>query len=302
MTRRFNLLVVDDEPPLRKVLQTSLTARGFSVEEASSAEQAIEMVPQGGFDLVLLDINMPGMGGIEACRRIRTLEPRLGIVMVTVRDAEYDMVQALEAGADDYVTKPIRFGELVARLHAVIRRTVSEDTGATVLHAGNLEIDFERRLLRKAGEVIHLTPTEFDLLGLLMRNQGMPVTHVKMLRTVWGPEYGEELEYLRAYVKTLRKKSKRIPHSPNTLSPNRGLVTASTILLKKNSPRSNQVSDLVAQGFDAGNPHEGRQPGRAADRPPYLLKLLLLCFGLVILRELIMLRRRSICIFGFLSV
>jgi len=214
MTRRFNVLVVDDEPALRKVLQTSLTARGFSVEEAGSAEEAIDLVSQRGFDLVLLDINMPGMGGIAACRRIRTLLPHLGIVMVTVRDAEHDMVQALEAGADDYITKPIRFGELVARLRAVIRRTVAEDTGATVLQAGNLEIDFDRRIFRRAGEPVHLTPTEFDLLALLMRNQEMPLTHTKLLRTIWGPEYGKELEYLRSYVKTLRKKIEEDPAQP----------------------------------------------------------------------------------------
>ncbi len=214
MTRRFNVLVVDDELALRKVLQTSLAARGFSVEEAVSGEQAIDMVPDGGFDLVLLDINMPGMGGVGACRRIRTLLPHIGIVMVTVRDAENDMVQALEAGADDYITKPIRFGELVARLHAVLRRTVAEDTLATTLRAGNLEIDFDRRIFRKAGQVVHLTPTEFDLLALLMRNQGMPLTHAKLLRTVWGPEYGKELEYLRSYVKTLRKKIEEDPAQP----------------------------------------------------------------------------------------
>jgi two-component system, OmpR family, KDP operon response regulator KdpE len=217
MTRRFNLLVVDDEAALRKVLQTSLTARGFCVEEASSAEDAIDMLPRHPFDLVLLDINMPGMGGIRACRQIRTLMPHIGIVMVTVRDAEHDMVQALEAGADDYVTKPIRFGELIARLRAVIRRTVSEDAVATMLQAGNLEIDFERRLFRRAGQLVHLTPTEFDLLALLMRNQGMPMTHAKMLRAVWGPEYGEELEYLRAYVKTLRKKIEEDPAQPKYL-------------------------------------------------------------------------------------
>src|SRR5580704_14916154 len=214
MTRRFNLLVVDDEPALRKVLQTSLAARGFSVEEASSGEEALEILPQHEFDLVILDINMSGMGGIRACRQIRTLMPHLGIVMVTVRDAEHDMVQALEAGADDYITKPIRFGELVARLRAVIRRTVSDDARAAVLQAGNLEIDFDRRLFRKAGELVHLTPTEFDLLALLMRNQGMPLTHAKLLRAVWGPEYGEELEYLRAYVKTLRKKIEEEPTQP----------------------------------------------------------------------------------------
>src|SRR5208283_139377 len=155
MTQKSNILVVDDEPPLRRVLHTSLTARGFSVEEAGSAEQALAVIPQRSFDLVMLDINMPGMGGIEACRRIRTLMPHLGIVMVTVRDAEHDMVQALEAGADDYVTKPFRFGELVARLRAVLRRVAPQDM-ATAMQAGELEIDFERRLLRRSGELVHL--------------------------------------------------------------------------------------------------------------------------------------------------
>ena len=205
MTRKFNVLVVDDEPPLRSVLQTSLSARGFAVEEASSGEQALEIIPQRSFDIVLLDINMPGMGGLEACHRIRTLAPHLGIVMVTVRDAESDIVRALDAGADDYITKPFRFGELVARLRAVLRRRDSGDVPA-VLQAGNLEIDFERRVLRRAGKVIHLTPTEFDLLALLMRNQGMPLTHAKLLNSIWGPEYREELEYLRSYVRALRRK------------------------------------------------------------------------------------------------
>ncbi|MGO9864666.1 MAG: response regulator transcription factor [Terriglobales bacterium] len=213
MTQKPNILVVDDEPPLRRVLHTSLTARGFSVDEAGSGEQAIAAVRQRAFDMMLLDINMPGMGGIEACRRIRALMPQLGIVMVTVRDAEHDMVQALEAGADDYVTKPFRFDELVARLRAVLRRVSPQDM-APVLRAGDLQIDFERRLLRRAGELVHLTPTEFDLLALLMKNQGMPLTHVKLLRTIWGPEYGEELEYLRAYVRALRKKIEDNPAQP----------------------------------------------------------------------------------------
>jgi len=213
MTQMSNILVVDDEPPLRRVLHTSLTARGFSVEEAGSAEQALAVIPQGAFDLVLLDINTPGMGGIEACRRIRILMPHLGIVMVTVRDAERDMVQALEAGADDYVTKPFRFGELVARIQAVIRRLAPQDAAA-VLRTGDLEIDFDRRQLRRAGELVHLTPTEFDLLALLMRNHGMPLTHAKLLRTIWGDEYGGELEYLRTYVRTLRKKIENDPAQP----------------------------------------------------------------------------------------
>jgi len=214
MTQIVKLLVVDDEPPLRKVLQTSLTARGFAVEEVASAEQALEVLAQRTFDLILLDINLPGMGGLEACGRIRTLLPKVGIIMVTVRDAERDMVQALEAGADDYITKPFRLGVLVARLRAVLRRTASESAGIALLQAGDLEIDFDRRLLKRAGKEVHLTPTEFDLLALLMRNQGMPLSHAKLLRTIWGPEYGEELEYLRAYVRMLRKKIEDKPAQP----------------------------------------------------------------------------------------
>jgi len=213
MTRKFNVLVVDDEPPLRSVLQASLSARGFAVEEASCAEQALEIIPQRAFDVVLLDVNMPGMGGLEGCRRIRALMPHVGIVMVTVRDAESDIVRALDAGADDYITKPFRFGELVARLRAVLRRTDSGET-PPALQVGNLEINFERRLLRRAGKVVHLTPTEFDLLALLMRNQGMPLTHAKLLSSIWGPEYREQLEYLRSYVRALRKKIEDDPSQP----------------------------------------------------------------------------------------
>ncbi|MGO9210941.1 MAG: response regulator transcription factor [Terriglobales bacterium] len=213
MTRKFNVLVVDDEPPLRSVLRTSLSACGFAVEEAGSAEKALEIIPQRAFDIVLLDINMPGMGGLEACHRIRAVTPHVGIVMVTVRDTESDIVRALDAGADDYITKPFRFGELVARLRAVLRRRDSADTPAT-LQAGSLEIDFERRVLRRAGKMVHLTPTEFDLLALLMRNQGMPLTHAKLLNSIWGPEYREELEYLRSYVRALRKKIEDDPSRP----------------------------------------------------------------------------------------
>jgi two-component system KDP operon response regulator KdpE len=214
MTRKFNVLIVDDEPPFRKVVQTALSARGFSVEQAGNGDQALELLADHVFHLVLLDINMPGMGGVETCRRVRALMPHVGIIMVTVRDSEQDMVQALEAGADDYITKPLRFGELVARLRAVIRRTVIQNPTPTAIHAGDLEIDLERRLLRRAGTIVHLTPTEFDLLSLLMKNEGMPLTHAKLLRTIWGAEYGEQVEYLRAYVKTLRKKIEDDPAQP----------------------------------------------------------------------------------------
>src|ERR1035437_278495 len=216
--RPISVLVVDDEPALRKVFRTSLAASGFLVKEARSGEEAVDILPQYPFDLVLLDINMPGIGGLEACREIRALAPKIGIVMVTVRDAENDMVRALEAGADDYLTKPVRFRELVARLRAVSRRLHAEDTlESLVLRVGDLELDVKRRLLYRDGEFIHLTPTEFHLLALLMRHQGTLVTHAQLLRSIWGPEYGTELDYLRSYVKALRKKIEENPSRPKYL-------------------------------------------------------------------------------------
>jgi two-component system KDP operon response regulator KdpE len=211
----FSVLVVDDEPSLRKVIRASLAASGFAVEEAGTGKDAVAAIKQRPFDIVLLDVNMPGISGMEACRQIRALAPRAGIVMVTVRDAEEDKVRALEAGADDYVTKPFRFRELVARLGAVLRRTNSvRDTESDVLQAGDLKLELERHLLWKRGEQIRLSPKEFDLLAYLMKNQGAPMTHIKLLRAVWGPEYGGELEYLRSYVRMLRKKIEDDPARP----------------------------------------------------------------------------------------
>ncbi|MBV8729156.1 MAG: response regulator transcription factor [Acidobacteriia bacterium] len=202
-----SVLVVDDEPALRKTLRASLSASGFSVSEARNGEEALGAVQQRVFDLVLLDINMPGANGIDACRRIRTVAPQIGIIMITVRDSENDKVHALEAGADDYVTKPFRLRELVARLRAVLRRTGPGETPEPeTLKAGDLEIDVKRRLLHRGGERIHLSPKEFELLAYMMQNPGIPLTHSRLLRSLWGPEYGNELEYLRSYVKALRKK------------------------------------------------------------------------------------------------
>jgi two-component system KDP operon response regulator KdpE len=211
----FSVLVVDDEPALRKVIRTSLAASGFTVEEAGTGTEAVGAVHARMFDLVLLDVNMPGMSGVEACRQIRVLAPHTGIVMVTVRDAEEDKVRALEAGADDYVTKPFRFRELVARLGAVLRRThVEADAEPGVLRAGALKMDLDRRILWKGAEEIRLSPKEFDLLSFLMKNQGVPLTHIKLLQSVWGSEYGNELEYLRTYVRMLRKKIEDDPARP----------------------------------------------------------------------------------------
>jgi two-component system, OmpR family, KDP operon response regulator KdpE len=211
----FSILVVDDEAALRKVIRASLASGGYTVEEVGTGNDAVGLLQRRSFDLVLLDINMPGLNGLEACRKIRSIAPNTGIVMVTVRDAEEDKVRALEAGADDYVTKPFRFRELVARIGAVLRRTRRHSLGEpTHVDAGDLRVDFRRRKLWKRAEEIHLSPKEFDLLALLMKNQGAPMTHAKLLGAVWGPEYGGELEYLRSYVRMLRKKIEDDPAQP----------------------------------------------------------------------------------------
>jgi two-component system, OmpR family, KDP operon response regulator KdpE len=210
-----SVLIVDDEALLRKTLRTSLTASGFAVGEARNGEEAVATIQSHPFDLILLDINMPGIGGIEACRRIRDTSPHAGIVMITVRDFDDDKVRGLEAGADDYVTKPLKLRELTARLRAVLRRTgLQAAAKSVILEIGDLKIDFERRLFWRDNEEIHLSPKEFDLLAFLMKNAGFPVTHVKLLRSIWGPEYGGELEYLRSYVRMLRKKIEDDPENP----------------------------------------------------------------------------------------
>ena len=200
---------------MRRGLSTSLSAGGYAIDEARNGEEAVRAVRERPADLVLLDINMPGIGGIEACRRIRSTAPATGIVMITVRDCEEDTVEALEAGADDYITKPFRVRELMARLSAVLRRARAEGVpGGPVLRAGKLELDLDRRTLTRAGQEIHLSPIEFDLLQYLMQHKEVPLEHPKLLRAIWGPEYGHELEYLRTYIRLLRKKIEDDPTRP----------------------------------------------------------------------------------------
>jgi two-component system KDP operon response regulator KdpE len=214
-SKSFSVLVVDDEPALRKVIRTSLAANGYFVQEAGTGGEAVAAIGQRQFDIVLLDVNMPDINGMDACQRIRTLAPRAGIVMVTVRDSEEDKVRALESGADDYVTKPFRIRELLARLGSVLRRIrVPENADPGMLKAGDLKLSVERRRLWKRGEEVRLSPTEFDLLAFLMQHQGALITHRKLLQAVWGPDYGTELNYLRSYVRMLRKKIEDDPAAP----------------------------------------------------------------------------------------
>lgn len=209
----INLLVVDDEPAIRHTLRHSLQAIGYASEEAASGEGALMALTRHSFEMVLLDINMPGIGGVEACRRIRDCAPETGIIMITVREAEDDKVRCLEAGADDYITKPFRFRELIARLRAV-RRRMRGPTQTGILRAGELELDIANRLFRKGGREIHLSRREFDILAFLMSHAGAPVAHGRLLKAVWGQEYGNETEYLRTYIRMLRRKIELDPSRP----------------------------------------------------------------------------------------
>jgi two-component system KDP operon response regulator KdpE len=206
------ILVVDDEPQIRRVMRTTLTSNGYTVLEARSGEEALELLHKERPELVLLDVNMPGMGGLETCRAIRE-HSDVAIIVVTVRDAEKDKVRALDAGADDYVSKPFGMEELLARIRAALRRTASGEPVPAFV-ANDLEIDFERRRVIVEGRPVKLTPKEFELLRHLVANQGKPLEHRRLLQAIWGPDYGNETEYLRVFINQLRKKIEPDPANP----------------------------------------------------------------------------------------
>jgi two-component system KDP operon response regulator KdpE len=209
------VLVVEDDPSLRRTLNTTLTALGFDIGQAATGEDALTRLRMVDYDVVLLDMNMPGMGGIEACRRMRKLYPRLPILMLTVRDSEDDKVAGLDAGADDYITKPFQMRELTARLRAAIRRNrTPEANNQEPLAIGSIRLDPIRRVVEKAGASVHLTPKEFQILQLMMEKAGMVLSHSTLLTATWGPEHVESREYLRVVMNSLRKKLEADPANP----------------------------------------------------------------------------------------
>jgi two-component system KDP operon response regulator KdpE len=201
------ILIVDDDYSLRRVLHTTLFTAGFDVAEAASGEEALALARVVRYDVVLLDLRMPGKTGIEICRELRRQFPRLAIMILTVSDAEDEKVEALDSGADDYVTKPFQVRELTARVRAAARRVKAPpgESDATI-RIGEIELHPTRRLVYKAKTPVHLTPKEFDLLHYLMAHTGMPITHARLLSAVWGAEYVNQVEYLRTFVRQLRKK------------------------------------------------------------------------------------------------
>jgi two-component system, OmpR family, KDP operon response regulator KdpE len=213
---RSKVLIVEDDAGIRQSLFETLGALGFAIGEAGNGEEAMIRLRMVDYEAVLLDINMPGMGGIETCRKICQNYPQLPIIMLTVLDQEDDKVEALDAGADDYVTKPFQIRELTARLRAAIRRskTAPSELNSSLIVAGDLALDRGRRRIEKLGVEIHLTPKEFDLLGYLMEHAGRPVSHHRLLTAIWGPEYGNEREYVRVLINQLRKKIEDDPARP----------------------------------------------------------------------------------------
>ena len=235
-----SILVVDDEPQIRRVLRTTLSTHGYEIAEAKTGEEALEWLRKQPPDLVLLDMNMPGMGGVEACREIRRASDA-PIIMLTVRNAERDKVAALDAGADDYVVKPFGIEELLARIRAALRRYAPGDALPPFV-SKDLSIDFEARQIRVRDRDVHLTPKEYEVLRHLVANQGKPLTHRRLLQAVWGPDYGEETESLRVVINQLRKKLEADPARP------RYILTEPWVGYRFQPPRASAAKPAARKG------------------------------------------------------
>jgi two-component system KDP operon response regulator KdpE len=209
-----SILVVDDEPQIQRALRVGLAAQGYEVTAASSGEAALDCAAGHEFDIVILDLGLPGMDGVAVCRALREWT-RTPILVLSVRSDEAQKIAALDAGADDYITKPFGMGELLARIRAALRRTVGDDTPAqALLTVGPLVIDFARRIVTRESVEVHLTPTEYALLKYLAGNADRVLTHRAILNAVWGAEYSEEYHYLRVFVRQLRQKIEPDPSRP----------------------------------------------------------------------------------------
>jgi len=207
------ILVVDDEPQIRRIMRETLTAAGYEVDDARNGMEGLEKVRDFHPDLVLLDINMPEMGGVEVCKTIRH-DSNIAIIMLTVRKSDADKVAALDAGADDFITKPFSTPELLARVRAALRR-VPLAQGTNKLQFGQLAIDFGARTVTRGTKSSHLTPKELDVLRYLTQHGNEAVSHRELLQSVWGPDYGDQVDYLRVVVKNLRKKIELSPEHPH---------------------------------------------------------------------------------------
>src|SRR5215510_4941194 len=213
MTDKPRILVVDDEPQLTRVLLRSLTTKGYDVRVAGDGDFALQTFRDWKPSLVITDLAMPNMDGLELCRRLREISD-VPIIVLSVRGEEKTKVEALDAGADDYITKPFGMDELLARIRATLRRQPPSDPTSRTLKAGEFHVDLDAHTVTLSGEEIRLTPKEFDLLAHLVRNAGKVLTHHALLGAVWGGDYTEQHEYLRVFIGQLRKKIEVSPASP----------------------------------------------------------------------------------------
>ncbi len=213
MESKPRILVVDDEPQLTRVLRRSLTTKGYDVRVAGDGDFALQTFRDWPPALVITDLAMPNLGGLELCRRLRAIS-EVPIIVLSVRGEEKTKVEALDAGADDYITKPFGMDELLARIRAALRRKPATDSNAQILEAGDFRIDLDAHTATQAGKELRLTPKEFDLLVHLMRNAGKVLTHRALLGAVWGGDYTEQNEYLRVFIGQLRKKIEPNPSEP----------------------------------------------------------------------------------------
>ena len=215
---RPTILVIEDEPPLQKFLRVTLESQNYNVIEATRGEEGLRHAAVGQPDLVILDLGLPDIDGLEVTRRLREWAT-FPIIVVSARGKELDKVAALDAGADDYLTKPFGVGELLARVRVAMRHAAStkQPGGDPVFEMGDLKVDLARREVHTAGKLVHLTPNEFRLLAVLVKNAGMVMTHRQLLREVWGPGSGEETHYVRVYMNQLRQKLEADPARPKYL-------------------------------------------------------------------------------------
>lgn len=206
MSETQRILVVDDESQILRVLRRGLSARGYEVQTASNGEEALSVFAQWPADLVITDLSMPQMAGLELCRRLRKLSP-VPIIVLSVKGEERTKVEALDSGADDYITKPFGMDELLARIRAALRRTsTTASRELTAIDLGDFHVDLQARSVTVRGNNVHLTPKEYELLLYLIRHAGKVLTHRVLLGAIWGGDYTEQTEYLRVFIGQLRKK------------------------------------------------------------------------------------------------
>jgi two-component system KDP operon response regulator KdpE len=214
-----HILVIDDEPQILRALKTVLSAKRFRISTASRGEEGLSLAAAQPPDLIILDLSLPDMDGIEVCRQLRAWS-QVPIIVLSVRDSEHDKVEALDHGADDYLTKPFGIEELLARIRVALRHSIqaqTTDSNKTIIRAGNLEIDLLQHLVTRNGEQVKLTATEFKLLAYLAANAGRVLTHQMILSNVWDPADADRVEYLRVYIRLLRKKLEDDPEQPHFL-------------------------------------------------------------------------------------